>query len=243
MSTEMISGTDQFFGGFKMKYFAVLLAVVLSLGLMMGCAQKPPTLTKVDPAMASSAGGTEITITGTGFKATPAPTVTIGGNPATGVKVTAKTTLKATVPPGMAGPADIVVGNSKAKVKSLAFKGFTYYEDVAVTMSTPDPTTAPPEGIDAPANVSVTFNQDVDPTSVMIKVAGADGTEVAGTPAQDTVDTKMFTFTPAEAFKAGDYTVTVSGAKGTASSIAMPADYSMTFKVKEAAKKATKKGK
>jgi methionine-rich copper-binding protein CopC len=229
-----------------MKYFAVLLAVVLSLGLMMGCAQKPPTLTKVDPAMASSAGGTEITITGTGFKATPAPTVTIGGNPATGVKVTLKTTLKATVPPGMAGPADIVVTNSKAKVKSLAFKGFTYYEDVAVTMSNPDPTTAPPEGIDAPAKVSVTFNQDVEPASVAIKVAGADGVEVAGTPAQDTVDTKTFDFTPTEAFKAGDYTVTVSGAKGVTSGVAMPADYSMTFKVKEAAKaakKSAKKGK
>jgi hypothetical protein len=72
----------------------------------------------------------------------------------------------------------------------------------------------------------------------MIKVAGADGTEVAGTPAQDTVDTKMFTFTPTEAFKAGDYTVTVSGAKGTAASNVMPTDYSMTFKVKEAAKPA-----
>jgi hypothetical protein len=225
-----------------MKYFAVLLAVVLSLGLMMGCAQKPPTITKVDPAMASASGGTEITVTGTGFKATPAPTVTIGGNPATGVKVTAKTALKATVPPGVAGPADIVITNAKAKVKSLAFKGFTYYEDVAVTMSNPDPTTAPPEGIEAPAKVSVTFNQDVDPTSVMIKVAGADGTEVAGETAQDTVDTKTFDFTPTEAFKAGDFTVTVSGAKGTAASNVMPTDYTMTFKVKEAAK-ATKKGK
>jgi hypothetical protein len=143
----------------------------------------------------------------------------------------------------MAGPAPIVVTNAKAKVKSIAFNGFTYYEDVAVTMSNPDPTTAPPEGIEAPAKVSVTFNQDVDPTSVMIKVAGADGTEVAGTPAQDTVDTKTFDFTPTEAFKAGDYTVTVSGAKGTAASNVMPADYSMTFKVKEAAKAAKKPAK
>jgi len=229
-----------------MKYFAVLLAIVLSIGLMVGCAQKPPTLTKVDPATASSAGGTEITITGTGFKVTPAPTVTIGSNPASGVKVTAKTTLKATVPAGIAGPADIVVQNAKAKVKSTPFKGFSYYEDVTVMSSTPDITMAPPEGIDAPAKVGVTFNQDVDPTSVVVKVTGADGAEVAGGPAvQDTADTKMFTFAPAAPFAAGDYTVTVSGAKGMAAGNVMATDYTMSFKVKEAAKavKGAKKAK
>jgi len=221
-----------------MKKFAVLLAIVLSIGLLVGCAQKPPTITKVDPATASASGGTEITLTGTGFKAAPAPTVTIGGNPASGVKVTAKTTLKATVPAGVAGSADIVVQNNKAKVKSLPFKGFNYYEDVTVMSSMPDVTIAPPEGIDAPANVSVTFNQDVDPTSVVIKVAGADGAEVAGATAQDTTDTKMFAFAPTAPFAAGDYTVTVSGAKGTAAGNVMATDYTMSFKVKEAAKPA-----
>jgi hypothetical protein len=234
----MNSDSDQFSEVTQMKYFAVLLAIVLSIGLMVGCAQKPPTLTKVDPAMASASGGTEITITGTGFKATPAPVVTIGGNPASGVKVTAKTTLKATVPAGVAGPADIVVQNNKAKVKSLPFKGFSYYEDVSVMSSVPDVTTAPPEGIEAPAKVGVTFNQDVDPTSVVIKVAGADGVEVPGATAQDTADVKMFAFTPTAPFAAGDFTVTVSGAKGTAAGNVMATDYTMTFKVKEAAKAA-----
>lgn len=223
-----------------MKYFAVLLAIVLSIGLMVGCAQKPPTLTKVDPPMASASGGTEITITGTGFKATPAPTVTIGGNPASGVKVTAKTTLKATVPAGVPGSADIVVQNAKAKVKSLPFKGFSYYEDVTVMSSMPDVTMAPPEGIDAPANIGVTFNQEVDPTSVVIKITGADGAEVVGTTIQDTTDTKMFTFAPAASFAAGDYTATVSSAKGMAAGNVMATDYIMSFKVKEAAKKGKK---
>jgi hypothetical protein len=211
-----------------MKKFAVLLAIVLSIGLMVGCAQKPPTLTKVDPATASASGGTEITITGTGFKVTPAPTVTIGGNPASGVKVTAKTTLKATVPAGVAGPADIVVTNAKAKVKSLPFKGFSYYEDVTVMSSVPDVTAAPPEGIDSPAKVGVTFNQEVDPTSVVIKVTGAT--------AQDPADTKMFAFAPTAPFAAGDYTAIVSGAKGMAAGNVMATDYTTSFKVKEAAK-------
>jgi hypothetical protein len=222
-----------------MKYFAALLVMVLCVGLMVGCAQKPPTITKVDPATASADGGTEITITGTGFKITPAPTVTIGGNPASGVKVTAKTTLKATVPAGVSGPADIVIQNSKAKVKSLPFRGFSYYEDVAVMSSTPDVTMAPLEGIKAPAKVGVTFNQDVDPASVVIKVAGADDVEVAGGPVvQDTTDTKMFTFTPTAPFAAGDYTVTVSGAKGMAAGNVMVTDYTMSFKVKAKGAKA-----
>lgn len=224
-----------------MKYLTILLAIILTVGLMVGCAQKPPTITKVDPATASASGGTEITLTGTGFKAAPVPTVTVGGNPATGVKVTAKTTLKATLPAGAAGTADIVVQNAKAKVKSLPFKGFTYYEDVTAMTSIPDMATAPPEGIDAPAKIDVTFNQDVDPTSVMVKVMDATGAEVVGAVAPDAVDTKMFSFTPAAPLKGGDYTLTVSGAKGMAAQNTM-ADMSASFKVKEAAAPA-KKGK
>jgi hypothetical protein len=224
-----------------MKYLKFLVPLLLIVGLMMGCAQKPPTLTKAEPATASSAGGTEITITGTGFKVSPAPTVTVGGAPATGVKAVSKTSLKATVPAGVAGPADIVVQNAKAKVKSLPFKGFSYYDDVAVTVTNPDPMTAPPEGVEAPAKVDVTFNQDVTPESVMIKVADAAGAEVAGAVAQDATDTKMFSFTPGSALKAGTYNVTVSGATSMSSSMAMPADHTFSFTVKEAAAKGKKK--
>jgi hypothetical protein len=224
-----------------MKYLKVLVPVLLVVGLMMmGCAQKPPTVTKVDPAMTSSSGGTEITITGTGFKTTPAPTVTIGGAPATGVKAVSKTSLKATVPPGIAGPADIVVQNAKAKVKSMPFKAFSYYDDVMVSVTNPDPMTADPEGISAPAKVDVTFNQDVEPTSVMVKVTDADGNEVAGAVAQDATDTKMFSFTPGSAMKAGMYNVTVSGAQSMTSMVAMPNDYTFSFTVKEAPAKGKK---
>jgi hypothetical protein len=223
-----------------MKYMTILLALILTVGLMVGCAQKPPTITKVDPATASASGGTDITITGTGFKAAPVPSVVIGGNPATGVKVTTKTTLKATIPAGAAGPADIVITNAKAKVKSLPFKNFTYYEDVTAMTSVPDMATAPPEGIDAPAKIDVTFNQDVDAASVMVKVMDATGAEVAGKVEQDVADMKMFSFTPEAPIKGGDYTLTVSGAKGMAAQNVM-ADMSASFKVKESAP--AKKGK
>ena len=95
-----------------------------------------PTITKVDPAMASASGGEWITITGKGFKDNPAPTVTIGGNPATGVKVLSETNIKAIVPAGIPGPADIVIQNAYAKVKSLPFKGFSYEEQEQKTKET-----------------------------------------------------------------------------------------------------------
>ncbi|MGB9597412.1 MAG: Ig-like domain-containing protein, partial [Candidatus Poribacteria bacterium] len=127
----------------------------------------------------------------------------------------------------------------------------SYYEDVTATVS-PDFTMAPEEGIEAPASIDVTFNQDVDPTSVVIKVTGADGAEVAGKVEQSTTDPKMFSFKPDAALKAGDYTLSVSGAKGVAAGNVMT-EMSQTFKVKEAAKaakikvkeaaKAAKKGK
>ncbi len=209
---------------------------------LVGCAQeKPPTIVSIDPVMVSATGGTEITITGTGFKATPfssiAPTVTIGGNPATGVRVIAKTSLKATVPPGVAGSADVVVTNAKAKVRSLPFKGFTYYEDVNVVSSIPDFTNAPPEGIKAPSKVTLTFNQDVDPASVVIRFIGDDGVGFAGTTGQDKHDSKMFTFTPNKPFKSGNYRLVVSGAKGIAAGNVMAPDYTVLFKVRGKAEK------
>jgi hypothetical protein len=104
--------------------FLILLCIFGLMILVTGCS-KPPSITNVDPTTVSTAGGTEITITGTNFKSNPATTVTIGGNLSTKVKVISKTTLKAEVPSGIAGVVDIVVQN--AKVKSLPFKGFTYF--------------------------------------------------------------------------------------------------------------------
>ena len=124
------------------RFFALFLAFILLfwvIGLMVGCAQKPPAITIVDPDMASLDGGSEITITAIGLKRNSVPTVTIGGNLATDVKFLSKWSLSAIIPPSnTAGPADIVVQNAKAKVKSLPFKGFFYYEDVVVKPNIPD---------------------------------------------------------------------------------------------------------
>lgn len=66
-----------------------------------------PTVTSIFPASGSTAGGTVVTITGTGLTGTTA--VTIGGNAATVVVPVDDTTVTATVPAGAAGLADVVV--------------------------------------------------------------------------------------------------------------------------------------
>ncbi len=70
-------------------------------------APQPTTVTSVSPSFGSTAGGTSVTITGTGF-ASPA-TVTIGGVAATSVVVNSATSITCTTPAGTAGARDVVV--------------------------------------------------------------------------------------------------------------------------------------
>ena len=53
-------------------------------------------MTGVSPASGTAAGGTAVTITGTGFLA--GATVSLGGTPATGVTVVNSTSITATTP-------------------------------------------------------------------------------------------------------------------------------------------------
>jgi hypothetical protein len=66
-----------------------------------------PGLTSVAPASGPFAGGTAVTLTGSGFSA-PA-SVTVGGLPLLGATVVDETTITGTTPPHPAGPADVVV--------------------------------------------------------------------------------------------------------------------------------------
>ena len=71
-----------------------------------------PTVTSASPSSGSTAGGTVITITGTGFVNTPSTsTVTVGGAACTSVAYVSATSLTCTTPAGTAGANDIVVTN------------------------------------------------------------------------------------------------------------------------------------
>lgn len=67
----------------------------------------PPTIAGVAPSSGPSAGGTQITITGSNFDGST--TVLIGGNPCTSVVIATPTTITCTTPAGSAGPNDVTV--------------------------------------------------------------------------------------------------------------------------------------
>ncbi len=86
----------------------------------------PPSfaLSRVTPEVGPIAGGTRVTIIGSGF-ATGA-TVTFGGQPATGVQVVGGATISCVTPPGMIGPVEVVVtqGGDSRRLQL----GFWYFD-------------------------------------------------------------------------------------------------------------------
>jgi plastocyanin len=79
-----------------------------------------PTISLIAPNSGPIAGGTSVVILGSGFAA--AATVTLGGVPATNVKVLNDSTITATTPAHGAGAVDLVVAvGSQSATKSGAF--------------------------------------------------------------------------------------------------------------------------
>jgi len=86
----------------------------------------PPmfSLVRATPEVGPIAGGTRITLIGSGF--TSAATVTIGGAPATGLQLLGGATLSVTTPPGAVGPAPIVV--TQGGMTATLPLGFWYFD-------------------------------------------------------------------------------------------------------------------
>jgi hypothetical protein len=82
-----------------------------------------PVVLAVSPATGSVAGGTQVTISGSGFE--KGARVMVGGAAARSVKVISDTRITAVVPPGKAGPATVTVVNAGQPEGSLA-EAFTY---------------------------------------------------------------------------------------------------------------------
>lgn len=85
-----------------------------------------PTVTNTSPSSGSTAGGTPITITGTGFQnnSPGANTVTINGVSATSVSVINDTTITCTTGASAAGTYNVLVTNSNGVGTQV--NGFTY---------------------------------------------------------------------------------------------------------------------
>lgn len=98
-------------GQWKLLAGSLVIALVLVLVGQWGpgaAMASTPGITAVAPTGGTTAGGGTITITGLGFGSAP-PAVTIGGTAATDVTLVSDTTVTATIPPGSAGLADVVV--------------------------------------------------------------------------------------------------------------------------------------
>ena len=93
-----------------------------------------PTVTGVSPASGLPAGGTTVTITGTGFDGATA--VDFGATPATSFTVTSPTTITATAPAEAAGTVNVTVTAPGGTSAITGVDQYTYAAaDVAVTMS------------------------------------------------------------------------------------------------------------
>jgi len=82
-----------------------------------------PTVSTISPASGTTAGGTTVSITGTGFFA--GATVSLGGTAATGVTVVSSTSITATVPAHAAGAVTVTVSNTDGQSGNLT-NGYTY---------------------------------------------------------------------------------------------------------------------
>jgi hypothetical protein len=85
--------------------------------------RQAPTVSAIAPEAGPSAGGTLVSITGTGFA--PGATVRFGGTAATSVEVASPSLLRAVTPAHAAGAVDVVVTNDDGQSATLT-NGYTY---------------------------------------------------------------------------------------------------------------------
>jgi hypothetical protein len=96
-----------------------------------------PSVTGVSPEGGPVAGGSVVSVTGTGF--VKGATVKFGDKPATKVAYISDTELSVTVPAGAEGLVDVAVANPSTETTTLA-NGFTYYAaGKAAVAATPPP--------------------------------------------------------------------------------------------------------
>jgi Flp pilus assembly protein TadG len=100
-------------------------------------ATPPPSIVGVTPSQGANAGGTSVTITGTGF-VNGATSVKFGSNAATAVNVTSATSLTATSPAGTAGTVDVTATTTFGTSATTQLDRFTYGAVPTVTGITPN---------------------------------------------------------------------------------------------------------
>ncbi len=95
----------------------------------------PLAISSISPNSGLVAGGTPVTVTGSGFQS--GATLSFGGLPANGVNVTSSTQIQAATPAHAAGTVDVQVTNPNGKTGTLA-QGFTFLGLQITTSGLPD---------------------------------------------------------------------------------------------------------
>ncbi|MGA9811443.1 MAG: IPT/TIG domain-containing protein, partial [Terriglobales bacterium] len=131
-----------------------------------------PTVTAITPNSGSTAGGTTVTITGTGFLTGAA--VKLGGTSATSVAVVNSTSITASTPAHAAGAVSVQVTNTDAQSGTLS-NGFTY------TAPNPAPTVTAitPNSGSTAGGTAVTITGTGFLTGAAVKLGGTSATSVA----------------------------------------------------------------
>jgi len=158
-------------------------------------ASPAPTVTAVNPASGSTAGGTAVTVTGTAFVA--GATVTFGGIAASLVSVLSASSLTCLTPVHAAGAVDVVVTNPDQQVGTLP-GGFTYVAAPAPTIVSISPNSGPSSG-----GTAVTISGANFVSGVTVTFGGAAATGVTVVSANS-----ITASTPAHAAGAVDVAVT-----------------------------------
>ncbi|HVA09133.1 MAG TPA: IPT/TIG domain-containing protein [Acidimicrobiales bacterium] len=106
-----------------------------------------PAVTGINPNSGPTAGGTVVTITGTGFQCVTG--VKFGSTPASSFTVVSPTDISATSPPGAAGVVDVTVTNCNGTSPTGTADQFTYVASSSGTTVVPAATPSPLSGATA----------------------------------------------------------------------------------------------
>ena len=114
---KLVSGTGSYSASASLTYSAAWVMQMATFRASGGTGNPPPTVTSVSPASGTVNGGTQISITGTGFLS--GASVTFGGAAATGVTVVSSTSITATTPAHAAGAVSVVATNTDGQSGTL----------------------------------------------------------------------------------------------------------------------------
>ncbi|WP_291159924.1 IPT/TIG domain-containing protein, partial [Ensifer sp. SSB1] len=159
-----------------------------------------PTVTSRSPTSGPTAGGTTVTITGTGL--TGATAVTFGGTAATGFTVNSNTQITATAPAGT-GTVDIRVTNTGGTSATSVSDQYTYVPAPTVTSTSP---IAGPTGGGTTVTITGTGFAAANPTGAV---------KFGATTATYTINSNTQITATAPANSAGTYDITVTTPGGT----------------------------